>query len=303
MGAKVRYWQEAWWVAIYQHGKRRMKCVGPDRAAAESIARAAREQMARGALRLETPATAELFEAYAAAWLKTAAQTLKPSTHRFYSEHVTRHLLPTFTGRPMQSLRRSDCRLLVQALRAKGLRVNTVRGILRTLSTILSQAVDDELLPANPALRLGKHLRAVGTDTVRAINPFTNNEQRHLLNIAEQYFPELAPWVMTALRTGMRAGELLGLQWRDINWVARYLHVQRNLVRGALTTPKNHQQRKVDLSKQLAVVLRLHKDAPYLRLVASSPLAPLSPTSAGSSATRTQRSPCASTRWQAAAKR
>jgi hypothetical protein len=35
------------------------------------------------------------------------------------------------------------------------------------------------------------------------------------------------------------------------------VQVQRNLVRGVLTTPKNHQRRRVDLSHQLTAALRL----------------------------------------------
>jgi integrase len=55
----------------------------------------------------------------------------------------------------------------------------------------------------------------------------------------------------------MRAGELLALQWGDFNWPRRFVQVQRNLVRGVLTTPKNHQRRRVDLSYQLTAALRL----------------------------------------------
>ena len=55
----------------------------------------------------------------------------------------------------------------------------------------------------------------------------------------------------------MRAGELLTLQWGDFNWRRRFVQVQRNLVRGLLTTPKNHQRRRVDLSYQLTAALRL----------------------------------------------
>jgi hypothetical protein len=37
--------------------------------------------------------------------------------------------------------------------------LNTVKGIARTLSAVLSQAVEDEKIAANPALRLGQYLR------------------------------------------------------------------------------------------------------------------------------------------------
>jgi len=55
----------------------------------------------------------------------------------------------------------------------------------------------------------------------------------------------------------VRAGELLALQWSDFNWRRGFVQIQRNLVRGQLTTPKNHQSRRVDLSRQLQVALRL----------------------------------------------
>jgi len=117
--------------------------------------------------------------------------------------------VPALGTRLVSSLRRSDCRELVTVCRAKGLKATTVRGIARTLSTILSQAVDDELLPANPALRLGKYLRTAD-DPEPAINPFTKNETALILAVARARFPDWYPWLLCGLRTGMRLGEL----WR-----------------------------------------------------------------------------------------
>src|SRR6266478_9896172 len=87
------------------------------------------------------------------------------------------------------SLRRRDCRDLVRTCRAKGLKVSTVRGIARTLSTILTQAVEDELLPANPALRLGRYLRSAD-DPEPVIDPFTREEAVDIVAIARTRFPE-----------------------------------------------------------------------------------------------------------------
>src|SRR4051812_45288656 len=103
-------------------------------------------------------------------------------------------------------------------------RASTVRGIGRTLSTILSQAVEDELLPANPALRLGRYLRA-GDDPEPEIDPFTREDVALVLAIARERFPEWYPWLLCGLRTGMRAGELLALQWGDTNWRSSRLEV------------------------------------------------------------------------------
>ena len=56
----------------------------------------------------------------------------------------------------------------------------------------------------------------------------------------------------TDLPRGPRRPTEGGARWRG-----RYLVVQRAIVRGTLTTPKNHQVRRVDLSPQLRAVLRL----------------------------------------------
>jgi len=124
-----------------------------------------------------------------------------------------------------------------------------------TLDPILF-AVTYEILPANPALRMGKHLRQAD-DPEPQIDPFTRAEASHVLEVAREHLPEWYPWMLTGFRTGMRLGELLGLQWGDIDWRARHLLVARNIVSGQLTTPKNHQRRRIDLSRQLAVALRL----------------------------------------------
>ena len=43
----------------------------------------------------------------------------------------------------------------------------------------------------------------------------------------------------------MRLGELLALQWGDVDWNGGFVTVQRNIVRGVLTSPKSHQRRRV----------------------------------------------------------
>jgi integrase len=152
--------------------------------------------------------------------------------------------------RSLGAVSRSDARDLIASLRKKDLKLNTIKGIARTLSTVLSQAVEDDKIAANPALRMGRYLRR-GDEPKRQIEPLTRAEARHLVSVAQRDFQRWSPWILCALRTGMRLGELNALQWGDIDWNGRFIVVRRNLVRGVLTSPKSHRERKVDVSLQL----------------------------------------------------
>jgi integrase len=248
MGVRVKFHKGAWWIFIHHEGRRRAKKIG-DRDAAKRIAQQVRERLAGEELHLPRM-DGETLEQYASAWLECASGNLKASTVRFYRDNLRRHILPLLGTRSLGAISRSDARDLIASLRKKGLKLNTIKGIARTLSTVLSQAVEDDRIAANPALRMGRYLRR-GDELKRQIEPLTRAEARHLVSVAQRDFPRWSPWILCALRTGMRLGELNALQWGDIDWNGRFIVVRRNLVRGVLTSPKSQRERKVDLSLQL----------------------------------------------------
>jgi integrase len=96
-------------------------------------------------------------------------------------------------------------------------------------------------------LRLGRYLRSAD-DPEPEIDPLSRDEVAALLEVSRHHMPDWYPWLLCGLRTGMRAGELLALQWGDLDWRGSYAQVRRNIVRGQLTTPKNHQRRRMGLS-------------------------------------------------------
>ena len=65
---------------------------------------------------------------------------------------------------------------------------------------------------------------------------------------------------LTAILTGLRRGELVGLQGQDIDWNHNQIHVRRSLWRGQVVSPKTKSSaRRVDMTPTLAQDLRRHK--------------------------------------------
>ena len=56
----------------------------------------------------------------------------------------------------------------------------------------------------------------------------------------------------------MRLGELLALQWGDIDWHGKFIQVSRSYKLGRITGTKSGKIRRVDMSDQLIMVLKAH---------------------------------------------
>lgn len=125
------------------------------------------------------------------------------------------------------------------------------------ISGVLNKAMDDEIIIANPALRLGKVVSRKPKN--ERLDPLTIEELKSLLDAVLEHYPEHYPLFLLLARTGMRIGEALAIQWEDIDFTGRFIDVKRNFVRGKISTPKNGKSRRVDMSLQLAETLKNHE--------------------------------------------
>jgi integrase len=268
VGVITKFHKGAWWIFVNYRGRRKAKRVG-DRASALEVARQIREAIACGAFYLPAgpepepeapPPPPESLQAYALTWLAGAA--IKSSTRRFYGDNLRNYVYPVLGTVPIGDLRRSHVKDLILAARAKGLGTSSVVGIVRTLSTVLSEAVEDEKLVANPALRPGRLRRRMSDPNElrkQPVDPYTREEVCALLETAKVHFAGWYHFLLCAVRTGLRLGELRALEWDAVDWRGRFLDVRRNYVEGVFTTPKNHEQRHVDLSMQLRAEFRVRR--------------------------------------------
>jgi integrase len=91
----------------------------------------------------------------------------------------------------------------------------------------------------------------------REPDPLSWEDRRMVEDCFGTQSPKFYPLALTGFRTGLRIGELFGLQWQDIDFVHRLISVTRNVVNGKITTPKSRSgKRDVRMTAQLAEGLK-----------------------------------------------
>jgi integrase len=120
----------------------------------------------------------------------------------------------------------------------RGLDFDTALNALLTLSAVLTEAVEDGLITHNPALRSGKLLKRPATIEESELAIFTPEEEGLLLETIRRERPLFYPMALTFFRTGLRAGEVLGLHRGDLNFHSRSIYVQRNWSRESWAHPR-----------------------------------------------------------------
>ncbi len=251
----------AWWVFIDHEGHRKAKKVG-NKKTAQAVAKQIEAKITLGEYTLSAkPKKADkTFEEYAEAWFKTTVPaTCKLNTIRDYQNIYRVHVKPAFNEFKIKDITRGVIKDFLLEKANEGYARSTINHMKAVISGVLNKAVDDEMIPANPAHRLGKLFKN-GTQT-NGIDPLTSEELTKLLDTVQEHFPRHYPLFLTLARTGMRIGEALALKWGDIDFNSRFIHVQRSLSRGAMETPKSGKTRKVDMSRQLTdTLLKLQEE-------------------------------------------
>jgi integrase len=136
----------------------------------------------------------------------------------------------------------------------KGLSRSSICLIRDVIGGPLSFAVDEELIPLNPASGITKKLQ-LRRDRKIEIEPLTTQEVSLFLEACQAHAPEHHSFFLCAFRTGMRLGELLGLQWGDVDWHGKFIRVSRSYKLGRMTPTKTGKIRRVDMSNHLIEAL------------------------------------------------
>ena len=180
---------------------------------------------------------------------RSAARRIASTTDTLadFGWHIRVHLIPLLGNKRWDELTTEDVQRLKSALSHRASK--TVNNVLTALSVMLRTAVDWHVIPRIPcAIKL---LR-----TSKSAASFYDFEEYERLVEAARI--DALAYLATLLggEAGLRCGEIMALEWTDVDPPKRQLCVARSEWKGHVTAPKGGRLRYVPLTKRLTEALR-----------------------------------------------
>jgi integrase len=184
---------------------------------------------------------------------------LKPRTVASYRQLFKVHISPTFGNMRLGDVDRAQIKDLLAQKRMASLSKNTVRLIRATISVMLAEAMDADIISTNPAAltrrRGQKRAGSITTaDRKESMRPFSEIELSALLDACRDH--HYFPLFLLLARTGMRPGEAFALKWTDLDFNKREILIERALSGGQVLSTKTGETRRVHMSQELAATLQ-----------------------------------------------
>ena len=181
---------------------------------------------------------------------KTTAQS------RWYS--IKKHLVPTFGKMTVDQITSRMLRNFYRKKLEEGLSAKSVQLYHSLMKQILDYAIEENYIDKNPAYGIKPP-----SHRYKKRNVWTVEETKKFLKTIEG--TKYEAFYITAIFTGMRRGELLGLKWSDIDFEKRKINIQRNLARisgeGLILKglKTQHSYRQISISPYVVDILHKHQ--------------------------------------------
>ncbi|HHV61108.1 MAG TPA: site-specific integrase [Firmicutes bacterium] len=197
---------------------------------------------------------------------ETILKTAKGSgtTASRYESIIRLHIIPSIGNVPIQRLRSTHLRHYFDEV-GKTQSMTTLELHYMVLHSALDAAVKERLVRENVASSMmGKPTRDRNDSPADVLeNCWEAEEAARFLAVAKEAGPQWAAFFTLALDSGMRKGELCGLQWKDIDWEAGTVRIERSLVRASkepvFGPVKNRRPRTIMIAPETLALLKAHR--------------------------------------------
>ncbi len=171
------------------------------------------------------------------------------------------HLVPAFGRKRLDAISNEDVQRLKLALGKKA--PKTINNVLTVLNVLLKQAVAWDVMERTPC---SIRLLPVPKPATRF---YAVDEYERLVDAAANIDPEALLIVLLGGQAGLRCGEMIALEWMDIDFSKPQLCVRQSDWNGHVSTPKSGKVRWVPLTGRLAAALKRHRHLRSARILSS----------------------------------
>lgn len=174
-------------------------------------------------------------------------------------QRYDQHIKPYIGNKDVIRVTKIDIEVILKEAISKKLQPATVDRIRQTISAIFSLAIYNEKCKHNPASLQRNENISIMRKNKRNINNererfLIKNEVRQFLDKLEMKRFDVYLMALIALTTGARAGEILNMKFKDIDFLSKFI---------TLTETKNNTSRKISItSKVEAELLKISKGKP-----------------------------------------
>lgn len=168
-------------------------------------------------------------------WLETyEKEHIKSRTYSRYQGIITAHINPTLGEQHIETLSRRDIQEFLSNQKAEGnirtgggkLSATSANLMLTVLNLAFEYACDMDMVEQNPCARIRR-----SREDAKKVEAFTKDEQRKIENaIIKSEDPRLFG-IFLCLYTGIRIGELLALEWSDVDIQRGFINVNKTVYR------------------------------------------------------------------------
>jgi integrase len=204
-----------------------------------------------------TPTSASPIVTEAAAlWLSHCErQGLESMTIVGYRQHVSLHILPFIGEVKLSALTTTAVNAFTDRLHEAGRSADMIRRVIVSLGSIFKEARRRGLVATAPTSGINR--KRIDRDNPRPAIP-SKAELQAIIAAATERGPRWRAFILVAVSCGLRASELRGLSWADVDFAERVIQVRqradaRNVI-GRLKSKSGY--RSIPISPEVVKALR-----------------------------------------------
>jgi integrase len=239
-----------YWVGFrFNHERHRYPSPDNTLAGAKVYEASLRGKLARGepiVSQADKPVEMITFKEFAKTWLEVYVKNNNRLSEQQHKEGCLRlYLIPYFGEYPLDRIGNLDVENFKAKMMKTKLSEDSINHFLSTLSTCLKTAVEWDIIKSIPRI---KRLRV----TPNKFDYLSEEEAEQILAQADGQIKEM---IFFCLKTGVRFGELIALDWNDIDFQEKQITVRRSIVRGIMGSTKSNKIRYIPLISSVSDML------------------------------------------------